>query len=208
MFFEYPIYPDRSITTSSVDNETWRDTPSLVPPKPPTTNPTSGVHFGFSVQNADQQVATGFGNDPSFDNYTKEQLAQLATQGLHYGLSVPSSGDDATVHMSSKEPQPQLVCFPWGIFEACGAFKSPEANDVSFEMTASRVSAAASTALSMFGRLARFADEKHDGQHIPPVIAITSVGASTTVWLAYSDIIDDKIRDHVRGLTHVRKKWG
>jgi hypothetical protein len=78
---------------------------------------------------------------------------------------------------TSKEPQPQLICFPWGIFEAYGVFKSPKANDVSFASAVSQVSAAASTALSMFERLAKFADEKHNGQHIPPVIAITSVGA-------------------------------
>jgi len=58
----------------------------------------------------------------------------------------------------------------------------------------------------MFERLAKFADEKHDGKHIPPVIAIKSVGANTTVWLAYSDIGDDKIRDQVRALSHALKK--
>ncbi|RDL30186.1 uncharacterized protein BP5553_10464 [Venustampulla echinocandica] len=179
-----------------VDNEIWRDAATFDLPKPPTTIPTSGLYFGFSVQKADQRAATGFRNDPSFDNYTREQLAQLTTQGLHSALPVPSSVDEAMVHASSKEPQPQLVCFPWGIFGACGVFKSPEAKDVSFASAVSQVFAAASTAISMFERLAKFADEKHDGQHIPPVIAITSVGASTTVWLAYCDIVDDKIRDH------------
>lgn len=57
----------------------------------------------------------------------------------------------------------------------------------------------------MFERLAKFADEKHEGQHIPPVIAITVAGANTTVWLAYCDIVDDKLRDHVRALTC---SWG
>jgi hypothetical protein len=208
VYFEYPIYPDRSVTTSRIDSEIWRDTATLDLPKAPTTIPTSGLYFGFSVQKADDRVATGFRNDPSFDNYTREQLTQLTTQGLHCALPVPSSVDEAMVHTSNKEPQPQLVCFPWGIFEACGVFKSPDAKDVSFASAVSQVSAAASTALSMFERLAKFADEKHNGQHIPPVIAITSVGASTTVWLAYCDIVDDKIRDHVRGLTHARKKKG
>jgi hypothetical protein len=74
------------------------------------------------------------------------------------------------------------------------------ANNLLFTKTVSLASSAISTALSMFERLAKFADEKHDGQHIPPVIAITSVGPNTTVWLAYCDIIDDQYRDHVRTL--------
>lgn len=52
----------------------------------------------------------------------------------------------------------------------------------------------------MFEKLARFANVKQDGQHIPPVITITSVGPDTTVWLAFSDIIDEQYRDHVRNL--------
>ncbi len=117
-------------------------------------------------------------------------------------LHLPSSVDEAKVQMTG-EGAPLLVCFPWAIFEAYGVFKLHEANDVSFP---SRISAAASTALSMFERLAKFADDKHDGQHIPPVIAITSVGAKTTVWLAYCDIINDKIRDHVRALPYTPRK--
>jgi UDP-N-acetylmuramyl pentapeptide synthase len=107
---------------------------------------------------------------------------------------------------TSKEPHHQPICFPWGIFEACGVPESPEANDASFTIAVSQLSADVSTCLSMFEKLARFADEKHDGQHIPPVIAITSVGAKTTVWFAYCDIVDDKIRDHVRALIYTRKK--
>lgn len=195
-----------AVTPSRADNKLWRATTTLDPPKPPTTIPTPGLYFGFSVQKADQRAAMGFRNDSSFGNYTREQLAKLTTQGLRCELHVPSSDDEAMAQTTSKELQPQLVCFPWGIFEAYGVFKSPEANDVSFASAVSQVSAAASTALSMFERLAKFADEKHGGQHIPPVIAITSVGANTTVWLAYCDIVDDKIRDHVRALTHAIKK--
>lgn len=194
---EYPIYPNRLVTSSRVDNEISRDIATFNQPKPPTTNPTSGLYFGFSVQKSEQRAARGFRNDPSFDNYTREQLAQLTTNGLNCALPLPSSVDEARVATGSKEPQPQLVCFPWGIFEACGALKSPEAKDASFASVVSQVSAAASAALSIFEGLAKFADEKRNGQHIPPVIAITSVAASTTVWLAYCDIVDDKIRDHV-----------
>jgi hypothetical protein len=66
--------------------------------------------------------------------------------------------------------------------------------------TSCKASVAASGALTMLERLARFADVKADSQHIPPVITITSVGPNATVWLAFSDIIDDQYREHVRNL--------
>ena len=194
------------VTTSRADNEKWLATTTLDQPKSPTAIPMTGLYFGFPVQEADQRAATGFRNDSSFDNYTREQLAKLTTQGLNCVLDVPSSVDETMVQTTSKEPQAQLICFPWGIFEAHCYFNSPEVNEDSFASAVSQVSAAASTALSMFERLAKFADERHDGQHISPVIAITSLGANTTVWLAYCDIVDDKIRDHVRALAHAEKR--
>jgi len=93
-----------------------------------------------------------------------------------------------------------LVCFPWAIVQVLSTFTCDEPNDASFTHMVSEASAAASIALSMFERLAKFADEKQDGQHIPPVVVITSVGAKTMVWLAYCEIVDDRLRDHVRTL--------
>lgn len=61
---------------------------------------------------------------------------------------------------------------------------------------------AASTALTMFENLAKYAEPERDGQHIPAVVAITSVGADTKVWLAYSDLSDINIRDHVCPESH------
>jgi hypothetical protein len=82
-----------------------------------------------------------------------------------------------------------------------GIFEFSEKDYVSFASVFSQVTATASMAISMFERLAKFADEKHEGQHIPPVIAITSIGPNTTVYLTYCEIVDDKLRDHVRDRT-------
>jgi hypothetical protein len=202
VYFEFPIQTNGAVTPPSADNETWRATETRDPHEHPTKTPGSGLYFGFFVQKFNQRVTTGFKNDPSFNNYTREQLAQLSKEGLQFLLHDPSSVDKGIAQTASKEPQPQLVCFPWAIFEAHrwhGIFEFPE-TDGSFASDASRVSATASIALSMFERLAKFADEKHEGQHIPPVIAITVAEANTTVWLAYCDIVDDKLRDHVRAL--------
>lgn len=158
----------------------------------------TGLHFGFPVQELDQRAAKGFRHDSSFENYTREQLDKLTAQGLHCVLDVSSSVDEATAQTSINEPHPQIICFPWAIFEAYEDFKSSESNDVSLGNAVSQMSAPVSTALLMFEKLARFADEKYDSQHIPPVIAITSFGEHTTVWLAYCDIVDGSIRNHVR----------
>ncbi len=204
MYFEFPTQPGRAVTHSSADNEIWRAGETSDPPSPPVTVATPGLYFGFSVQEADQRAATGFKNDSSFNNYTRQRLAQLLPQGLHSLLHYPSPADEAMAKAASKELQPNLVCFPWAMLEACGrhgVFEISEANDASSASAVSQVSTTASMAISMFERLAKFADEKHEGQHIPPVIAITSIGPNTTVYLTYCEIVDDKLRDHVRDRT-------
>lgn len=147
-----------------------------------------------------KKAATGFKKDPSFNYCTREQLSQLSRQGLQFLLHDSSSVDEGISQTASKEPQPHLVCFPWAIFEAHGWHRIFEC------LGKDDVSATASIALSMFEKLAKFADEKHESQHISPVIAITVAGANTTVWLAYCDIVDNKLQDHVRALTCSRGK--
>lgn len=206
MYSEYPISFDKALTPSRTENSNWRAVTTLDPPKPPITIPTSCLHFGFSVQESNQQAGMGFRNDSSFDSYTTEQLAKLTAQGLRCELHVPSSVHEVKAQTTSKEPQHQSVCFPWGVFTAYGVSNPSDARDVSFASSTSEISAAVSAALSMFETLAKFADDKHGGQHVPPVIAIASVGASITVWLAYCDLVDDKIRHHVGTLTSEFKK--
>jgi hypothetical protein len=210
VYFKFPIQPGRAVTPSSADNKIWCADETSDPPSPPVTVPWSGLYFGFSIQEADQRAAAGFKNDPSFKNYTRERLAQLFTQGLHYLLHYPSPADEFMAKAASKELQPQLVCFPWAMLEARGRhgiFELSEKNDASFASAVSQVAATTSMAISMFERLAKFAGEKHEGQHIPPVIAITSTGPNTTVYLTYCEIIDDKLRDHVRART-CTMSWG
>jgi hypothetical protein len=91
--------------------------------------------------------------------------------------------------------QSPTVCFPWCIMQQMPPIT--ESEDLELEIFR-RVSVAASPALSMFEQLARFAEVKQDGQHIQPVITITSVGSNTTLALAYSEIMDAQYTDHVR----------
>lgn len=99
-----------------------------------------------------------------------------------------------------------LVCFPWAVVELYGLVLGDKPGHAFFTDTVSRASDVASTALSLLERLARFADEKHDGQHVPPVIAITSIRSDIKVWLAYCEHVDEQLRDHVRfSCFHCRK---
>jgi hypothetical protein len=177
----------------------------LDPSRSSSTNPKPDLYFGFPVYNAEDQKTAGFKRDTSFQNYTADTLSQLAMNGLR---SVPVSSSltrVAETNRDSAEWQFPLLCFPWCIIQLKGVEKAAaiEENDNSVLETSCQASIAASGALAMFGKLARFADVKQDGQHIPPVITITSVGPNTTVWLAFSDIIDEQHRDHVGNLIPV-----
>jgi hypothetical protein len=129
-----------------------------------------------------------FARDPYFSNYNLENLEKLSKHGLQ---CVPLED------YSFEAPTP---CFPWAVFYICGATTGGKSTseDSFYKSIVGRAADAASTALSMFEGLARFAEEKHDGRHIPPVIAVTFAGAKTTVWLAYCEILDERLRDHVR----------
>jgi hypothetical protein len=177
----------------------------LDPSQPSRTNPKPDLYFGFPVHNAEDQKFAGFRNDPSLQNFTVDTLSQLAMKGLR---SIPVSSsltNVAEMKRDRTELQFPLLCFPWCVIQLKGIEKAAavkENNDSVLE-TSCQASIAASGALAMLEKLARFADVKQDGQHIPPVITITSVGPNITVWLAFSDIIDDQYRDHVRNLISV-----
>ncbi len=185
---------------NSVGDEVWdadlnSSESSRIGPKP-------DFYFGFHVQDIKDQDTTGFMNDSSVKNYTIDTLTQLSTRGLR---SVPVS---ATLSYSAKTRRDKsihqipLVCFPWCIVQIKGAGKADsigENKNLGLELS-HQASLAASSAQNMLENLARFADVKQDSQHIPPVVTITSVGPHTTVWLAFSNIVDDEYLDYVRNL--------
>jgi hypothetical protein len=128
-------------------------------------------------------------------NFTSDLLSKLAKKGLR---CTPVSGSHTKMAETGKNStglQSPTVYFPWCIMQQVAPTK--ESEDLELEMFR-RVSIATSPALSMFEQLARFADIKQDGEHIQPVITITSVGSNTTLGLAYSEIIDAQYTDHVR----------
>lgn len=183
------VFSRRFITFNRAENEVWHANPDL----DLSTIPMPSLYFGFPVLKTDQKSTRGFQKDSTFDNYTLPRLSLFTKHGLYW---VPV----AECRFEEDGLQPRPVCFPWAIVQVFGTLLSDRVNDSYYKDLVSEASAAASAALSVFETLARFADEKHDGQHIPPVCIITSMGAKTTVWLAYCNIVDDRLRDHVRTL--------
>ncbi|KAI9732434.1 MAG: hypothetical protein M1834_001642 [Cirrosporium novae-zelandiae] len=178
------------------ENEVW-DT-GFDPSRPLRTSPKPDLYFGFPVHNTEGQKIYGFRNDPSFQNYTVDTLSQLAMKGLR---CIPVSGfltDAIKLKRDNTELEFPLLCFPWCIVQQKGAEKAAtvEENNILVLETSCQASTAASCSLAMFEKLARFADVKESGQHIPPLITITCVGLNATVWLAFSDNMDDQYRDH------------
>jgi hypothetical protein len=128
-------------------------------------------------------------------NFTFDSLSELAKKGLCY---IPASNFQTKIietEGNSQDVPYSTVCFPWCIIQQVAPKK--DSGDLDLELFR-RASIAASSALSMFEQLARFAGVKQDGQHIQPVITITSVGSNVTVGLAYSEIIDAQYTNHVR----------
>ncbi|KAE9382048.1 hypothetical protein N431DRAFT_16769 [Stipitochalara longipes BDJ] len=160
----------------------WKAQETLEKDIPPRTSP--ALYLGFPMY--DSNTFQGFYKDPSFNNYTQANLEKVSKHGLQ---CVPLE------YYSFEAP---TVCFPWAVLYVFGTTAGSDSSleDSSSQSIVSRIAAAASTALSIFEGLARFADEKQDGRHIPPVIAITLAGTKTTVWLAYCEIVDERLRDH------------
>lgn len=179
----------------SSENETWNT--NLEPSRDLQTTSKPDLCFGFPVHNEEYQQSSGFRKDPSLQHYTIRTLSQLALKGLHSGPISDSISGAAELKRDSTVTQ---LCFPWCVVQLEGAEQvmTIADNEKLVSETFHHASIAASDALVLLEKLARFADVKQDGQHIPPVVAITSVGANTTVWLTFSAIVDDKYRSHVR----------
>jgi hypothetical protein len=139
------------------------------------------TYFGFPITRLGHATASGFLKDPSFDYYTASKISQLPASKLpEHGLLVDKplcSGDLPA------------ICFPWAIVESYGPSIEDKPNDTLFAaLSGSRVI----EVLTVLESLAKFADEKHNSQHIPPVIIITSIGSEIIARLAYLEVIDER----------------
>lgn len=196
--YQILILQTTELILNSAGPETW-DTDSNVTQSSDKI-PSPDLYLGFSVQNAMHQKLARFRDNQSSKNFSASILKQLTVNGLRSVPVAKSLTSIAEMKSDNTEQNIPLLCFPWCILQlkqAEGLARADE-NDDTLLKTTLEGSSAATISLSMFEKLSRFADVKQNGQHIPPVITITSVGSNTTVWLAYSEIVDEKYRDHVR----------
>jgi hypothetical protein len=193
LFFSRSSFQSTLLISNSAEIDGW-DSVSH-PSQSLLRNHKPDLCFGFPIYNTGDQKIEGLRNSPSLKTFTFDLLSKLAKEGLR---CTPASGSHTKMAETGKNNvrlQSPTICFPWCIMQQVAPTK--ESEDLELEVFR-RAAIAASPALSMFERLARLADEKQDGQHIQPVITITSVGPNTTLALAYSEIVDAQYTDHVR----------
>jgi hypothetical protein len=138
-------------------------------------------------------TSRGFEKLPYFQNFTVEILGQLLFEGL-----IPSPTSCFRTEVTNRIrggnwralAEHKRICFPWAIIEL-----KPEAKRA--HQCYRQAANAASIALCMFERLAKFADVQVEAQHIPPVITLTFVGQVVRLWIAYSTLDESGQRHHV-----------
>ncbi|KAF4626317.1 hypothetical protein G7Y89_g11841 [Cudoniella acicularis] len=170
------------------EKEVWDK--NLNPFHPSLSNPNPDLYFAFPIISSKNPPRNGFGSDPSFQNFNRHTLSQLAEHGLHSSAACSWSKSTEPKEFRTGNQSEQL-CFPWCILQL-----TPEDNTVSSEEMEDSALHAASGALSMTEKLAMFANSKQDDEHIPPVIAITAVGPKIKFSLVFSEIVNEEIRDH------------
>lgn len=103
-------------------------------------------------------------------NFSLETLDQLNRFGLQYCPLDPFKGQS----YSLQKPH----CFPWLIAEYKVAAKQTE-------KCVCQAANAGTAALMLFQTAARFASDKVQGRHVPPVVTITTTSNIIKVWIMY-----------------------
>jgi hypothetical protein len=166
------------------------------------TAPKPDFHFGFSIHDPARCNLRGFGKNDYVQNFTIDTLFGLQLKGLHCSPTTGLEKDvikKKTLKLKAGElvRKHYLLCFPWAVVE----MKKHEVNESKATAETAfcycQAANAASTALAMLENLAQFEVHRQNSEHVPPVVAFTSVGANAKVWLAYSQHTEDNTRDHV-----------
>lgn len=112
-------------------------------------------------------------------NFTLETLDQLKRFGLQY----------CPLDSSKGKPKPDsaqsLHCFPWLIAEYKVAEKQKE-------KCLCQAANAGTAALMLLQTAARFATDKLDNRHVPPVVTITTTSNYIKVWMMYCTTKDSE----------------
>jgi hypothetical protein len=114
------------------------------------------------------------------ENFSLDVLDSLWQNGLQFCLSTKSNESDRY------RPR-ELQCFPWLIIE----HKRANPGKAEIEKCYCQAANAGSAALMMLQTAAKYAENRDQGQHVPPVVTITTISKEVRVWVVF-----DRRRDH------------
>lgn len=128
-------------------------------------------------------------------NLAHDTLVDLEKFGLQFCPFGPSN--------SKSLAKDSMVCFPWLVIEhKPGDMIKTRPKEKECYCQAANASAAA---LMLLQRAAVFAEAKDQNQHVPPVVAVTTVGNIVRVWMTYYNQKEERDR-HVRlKLLHITR---
>ena len=154
--------------------------------------PRPDFNLSFLVSSGDQSGAEGIGNalndDQTLKNLSLEQLHSLATffasRRGHRAFHASPYRDYSKSPKESQNPpgSKELTCFPWLLHESM-----PQSALGTSDVEHGYCQAAndAAVCLTLLANLAARGRENPITEEIRPVVAITSVGSVTKVWIAY-----------------------
>lgn len=108
-------------------------------------------------------------------NFSLQTLIHLARNGLK-----PSTNNIFKKGGQRVVDKPKLMCYPWLIVE-----QKKNGDGKTTEICYCQGANAANAALRMYQILAKYAPDKTDDRHVPPIAVITTVGKVVRVWIAY-----------------------
>ena len=117
--------------------------------------------------------------DHIVDNLGHRELQHLAQHGLESNASRISASDERAAYPDRGQ---DWVCFPWLIVQ----HGKPGGSEAQCHQEAANASTAA---VMMLERLCKFVPagvQGKENEHVPPVVAITTVKKVVRVWITYS----------------------
>ena len=114
---------------------------------------------------------TGTPHGKLVENFSFDHIDRLHDHGLQYNCLISLDGE--------RYRPKDFQCFPWLVIENKKGAKGTARSCYC------QVANATSAALMLLQTAARFAENRHECQHVPPVLGISTVGELVRVWITY-----------------------
>jgi hypothetical protein len=107
------------------------------------------------------------------ENFSFDILEKLSQAGLKY-TPLYMQGE-----ISEKYNRKNLQCFPWLIIE------HKKGNDKEAEHCYCQAANASAATLMLLQTVSRYAENQYKSKHVPPVVAVTTIGKKVRVWITH-----------------------